>query len=103
MLGIEASLKECPSIEVIRIDGPSNNAMQCLEALSPDVITFDLEFGLPEFAIPLLQKHPDLMLIGLYAASDKVLVLSGEQPKVLTMSDLVQVIERKADVSKRAS
>ncbi len=73
--------------------------MQYVEAQSPDVVAFDLEFRLPEFVLPLLQNLPNFMLIGLYAASDKVLVLSSEQPEVLTISDLVRVIDRKATAS----
>ena len=97
MLGIEASLQEHPELEVIRMDRQSNNEMHCFEALSPDVVTFDMEFGMPEFALPLLQKYPDLVLVGLYAASDKVLVLSGQQSEVQSIGDLIQVINRKAE------
>ena len=82
LLGIEASLKASSGLEVLRLDGRTTNALEYLEPLCADVIAFDLTAGQPEFAVPLLQKNPHLMLIGLDMASDKVLVLSSEHCKL---------------------
>jgi hypothetical protein len=90
---IGASLREKPEFQVEQIQGSLPDIIDKLEAPPPDVILFDLAVAQPHFAIPLLRNHPTIMLIGVDLKSNKMLVLFGEQSRLLTADDLVQVIE----------
>ena len=93
MSTIGASLKEKPEFQVQQIQGLLPDFIDKLEAPPPDVILFDLAAAQPHFAIPLLRNHPTIMLIGVDLRSNQMLVLFGEQSRLLTADDLVHVIE----------
>jgi hypothetical protein len=57
------------------------------------VVLFDLAGTRPEFTISVLRKHPGLLLIGVDLRSDKMLVMSGEESRLLTADDLVHMME----------
>ena len=96
LAGMGASLKTYPGIELICLDVQPPAAAQELGALSPTAVIFDLGAVPPEFPFSLLRQQPDLVLIGVDAAGDKLLVLSGQQARSLTTEALVQVIEGRA-------
>ena len=90
---IAACLQEKPELfEVQRITGPFSDLIDRIEAAPPDVILFDLGAGNPPFAIPLLRNHPKITLIGVDLMDHKMLMLSGEQSRLLTEHDLMRVI-----------
>jgi hypothetical protein len=93
LASVGASLKAYPGLEVISLDTPPAAMPQELGALCPTVVIFDLGSVPPEFPFSLLREQPDLVLIGLDAAGDKLLLLSGQQARALTTDQLVQVIE----------
>lgn len=93
MSTIGASLKEKPEFQVEEIKELLPDLLEKLEAAPPDAILFDLAQGEPHFAISLLRNHPRIMLIGIDLASNKMLVLSGKQSRLLTAEDLVQVMK----------
>ncbi len=93
MSTIGASLQKRPEFQVQEIKGLLANIIDKLEAAPPDAILFDLDAAQPDFAIPLLRNHPTIMLIGVDVKSNKMLVLLGEQSRLLTADDLVKVIE----------
>ena len=93
MSAIAARLQEKPEFQVSQIQGLIPDIIEKLEATFPDVIMFDLAVAQPKFAISLLHNHPTLTLIGVDLASNKMLVLSGQQSSLLTADDLVKVIE----------
>jgi len=93
MATIGASLQEKPEFQVQQIEGLLPDIIDKLDAAPPDAILFDLAKAQPHFLIPLLRNHPKIMLIGVDLESNKMLVLSGEQSRLLTADDLVQVIE----------
>ncbi len=93
MSTIGASLREKQEFLVQHIQGLLPDFIDKLEAPPPDVILFDLAAAQPHFAIPLLRNHPKIMLIGVDMRGNKMLVLSGEQSRLLTTDDLVEVIE----------
>ena len=90
---IGASLQEKPEFQVQQIHGLLPDIIDKLKAPPPDAILFDLAEGQPHFAISLLRDHPTIMLIGVDVRSNTMLVLFGEQSRLLTADDLVQVIE----------
>ena len=93
MSTIGASLQEKQEFQVQQIQGLLPDFIDRLEAPPPDVILFDLAGTQPNFAVPLLRSHPTIMLIGVDVKNNKMLVLFGEQSRLLTADDLVQVIE----------
>ncbi len=93
MSTIGASLLERPEFDVQQIQGLLPDFIDKLAAPPPDVILFDLAAAQPHFAVPLLRSHPTIMLIGVDVKSNKMLVLLGEQSRLLTADDLVKVIE----------
>ncbi len=91
-----ASLQKRPEFELQDLKGWSSDGIDTFAAVLPDAILFDLAAGQPDFAIPLLQKNPTILLIGVDLASHKMLVLSGEQSCLLTADDLMHVLAQGA-------
>ncbi len=90
---IGASLQGRAGLEVSSADAALPDAASQLRALQPDVIVFDLTVAHPEFAIALWRAQPRLLLIGVDLATGHSLVLSSQPSRLLTMDDLLQVIE----------
>lgn len=88
---VGASLKQYPHLEIVPLAPPLPEVQQ-LRALSPTVVIFDLGSVPPEFPFWLLREQPDLVLIGMDAAGDKLLLLPSRQAGALTTDDLVQVL-----------
>lgn len=93
MSTIGASLKQKPEFQVQEVKGLFPDIMDKLDAAPPDVILFDLAAAQPDFAIPLLRRHPTIRLIEVDLTNNKMLLLSGEQSRLMTMDDLTQIIE----------
>ncbi len=60
---------------------------------TPNVVLFDLAGAQPDFTIAVLRKHQGLLLIGVDLTTGKMLVMSGEESRLLTTEDLVQTTE----------
>jgi hypothetical protein len=92
---IAASLERCAGLWVVRSESVGD--------LKPDVAIFDLAAGQPDIALALWKAQPNLMVIGVDLSADKALVLSGKESLVLTLEDLVNVIEGHPASSRGAS
>ena len=88
---VGASLAQCSDLDVVSL-APPLPGRQELAALSPDVIIFDLEAAHPEAALSLLQTRPRLLLIGIDAATDDMLLWWGEQAHASGTRSLVRAI-----------
>ncbi len=88
---LSASLGDYSGLEIVQLSPPLP-APHELAALGAQVILFDLNAVSADFPFTLLREQPDLLLIGLDAAGDRLLVLSGQQAHALTTTELVQVI-----------
>lgn len=93
MSTVAASLQQSPEFQVQEIKGKSSDIVDKLEAAPPDVILFDLSEAQPDFAVPLLRKHPGILLIEVDLMNNKMLLLSGEQSRLMTTEDLAKVVE----------
>ncbi len=93
---VGAGLETRPDWRVIRVDPASPGASRRLRQLRPDVVLFDLAAAQPKPVIALLKELQGLLLIGVDLVNHQALVLSGEQPELLTSGDLVQLIEAQA-------
>jgi len=90
---VGASLRGRSSFDLSQIDPLLPDAMQRLEGAQPDVVVFDLGSTRPEFATAALRMIPGLLLIGVDLSTDKMLVMSGEESRLVTTDDLVRMIE----------
>ena len=89
---VGANLQGREGFQILQIDPLLPNALQRLEAARPDVVLFDLAGAQLDFTITMLRKIPDLLLIGVDLRTDKMLVMSGEESKLLTADDLVHIM-----------
>jgi len=96
MAGLAVSLKEKPGLEVIHIQPSAPDVRQLLNEPGLSVILFDLNEPPPDLALALFQKHPELSLLALDPAGDRLFTLSSEPSRLLTIDDLLQVIESHA-------
>jgi hypothetical protein len=92
---VGASLRGYADLEVIPLSAPLPG-MHALDALSPDVILFDLQADRPEAAFALLGVRPDLLLVGIDPSSDQVLMWGGRQLSSVSTQELVQAITKSA-------
>jgi len=90
---VSETLRERPGFQIVQVDPLHPDALQRLDAARPDVVLFDLAGAQPDFTITVLRKHPGLLLIGVDLRTDKMLVMSGEESRLLTTDDLVHVME----------
>jgi hypothetical protein len=89
-----ASLEECGDLELVRVDAGPADAAARLCALEPAAVVFDRVTTRPDFAMALLDQHPQVLLIGVDPSNDRILVLSGREEQPASAADLVQIIAR---------
>jgi hypothetical protein len=90
---VGANLRGRVGFQILQIDPLLPDALQRLDAARPEVVLFDLAGAHPDFTITALRKNPGLLLIGVDLGRDKMLVLSGEEFRLLTTDDSVQMME----------
>lgn len=99
---LEASLKRYPHMEVCALSPPFPTVEE-LKAMAPDVVIFDTGAPRPEAAFTLLETYPGLLLIGVDADRDEMLVLSSHPAQALCITDLVNVIARRVNFPTKQS
>jgi hypothetical protein len=98
MSTIGASLQECGDLELIHVDaGPDHpaglaDAAAQLGAREPVTIVFDRATTRLDFAMALLDEHPQVLLIGVDPETHQALVWCGRQASAVVAADLVEVI-----------
>jgi hypothetical protein len=86
---IQASLRTCPSFDVI---APNPTADQAeLLAPPPDVIIFDMGAVQSEFLLAQMQSLPGLLLIGIDPESHEVL-LTGQAAHSISLDQIAQIL-----------
>jgi len=96
LAGIAASLKADANLEVICVDPRVPGARQMVKELKPTVIAFDMSGTEPGLEAVLMCKRRGMLLIGVDANSDELVVLSRRCHEALNMDDLANVIHQKA-------
>lgn len=94
LAGIRAELERLTPLKLITVAADYPDAAALVASCNPLVVLFDLTADHPEFAVSLLHKHPNLLLIGVDPSSDELLVLSCHPAVALSMSDLVELINQ---------
>jgi hypothetical protein len=87
------SLEANPDFQVIPFGAPAATELDLL-ALQPDVVIFDTSAVQPQFHYSLVQRQPELQLIGLDPDQERALVWSGKQAVAVGTADLVKMIQQ---------
>src|SRR5512143_3678596 len=89
---IEAALQEYAGVRVVCLGAWPADVNSWLAVLDPAAVVFDRLATRPDFAIPLLDQHPDVLFVGVDPSSDRLLVLSGRQNQPESAAELVRLI-----------
>lgn len=81
------------TLELITMDDGCPELIDWICNYDPCAVLFDLSEEHPGFAVTLLRKRPGLLLIGVDASCDQLLVLSNHPLQAHSIADLVQVIQ----------
>jgi hypothetical protein len=92
LAGLKAALSRYSALSPITIESGRHSISAQIQALNPRAIVFDLSAAHPEFVLGLLYERPDMLVIGVDASSDEILVLSLRKEHVSSIADLVNVI-----------
>ncbi len=92
MAGLAAGLKTNPSLDVIHIHSGAPVCEQYREAQAPAAFVFDIGEMPADLVLVQLRACAGLILIGVDAASEDILLLSGQQVHAVTMSHMVQLV-----------
>ena len=92
LAGLRAALSRYSTLEMITIESGRPGTHASIQALNPRAVIFDRSGAQPDFALRLLCERPNLLVIGVDAGSDEVLILSLRKEHVSSIADLVNVI-----------
>ena len=92
MAAIGASLSAYHNLELLAVSAPPAEAVPTLVALRPDAVVFDQTTTASQLTGALLHALPDLLLIGVDPASDRILILSGRQERPVSAAELCRLI-----------
>jgi len=100
LAGVEVGLRAVAGLEVVRVDAAASGALGQLLDAQPDAIIFELspDSPLAALALPFLAQSPDRLLIGLNVDTNEVVVLSSQQIRPDSLSDLAAMIRAPASV-----
>ncbi len=92
MAGVKASLLPYADLQITEVDEERWQRLRPSLGTNVDAVVFDLSSDEPQFVLELIKHFPGVLLIGIDASRDRALVLSSQQPQVLTVQELVQAI-----------
>ena len=92
LAGLKTALSRYSALNPITVEAERHNSSAQIQALNPRAVVFDLSAEQPDFALRLLCDRPNLLVIGVDASSDEILVLSLRKEHVSSIADLVKVI-----------
>jgi hypothetical protein len=90
--GIGAGLRAEGRFEVVGLPRSLPDTSD-VEALAPDVIVFDVETPGSAAAFSTLERHPDLVILGVSPDDNVVQLWSGRHYRELSIKDLTALIE----------
>ena len=92
LAGLKAALSRYSALEPITIESGQPGSSAHIQALNPRAIVFDRSAAQPDFVLRLLCELPNMLVIGVDASSDEILVLSLCKEHVSSIADLVKAI-----------
>lgn len=98
LAGIQAQLERYAGFELVTVEPRRPEVSELLRARRPYAVLFDLAMRPTDFPAFLLREQPGLMLIGLNASSNEMVVLSSHPVQALSVADLIEVLNQKDTV-----
>lgn len=92
LASIGARVERRTGLQPVTIDAALPGAIEKLSALEPDVVVMDLGTTPPDPVMALWKARPELLLIGVDLAADRMLVLSGHPACSLTAESLMETL-----------
>ncbi len=92
LAGIKAQLDDYPALDLVMVDAGCEDVMRQVRERQPRALLFDVTISQLDLAVPLLREQAGLLLIGVDASSDKMVVVSSRPAEALSADDLVNVI-----------
>jgi hypothetical protein len=89
---VAQSLGQRPELQVTQA-ATWTEAGRLLARTSPDALIFDLGGSGESHILPLLLKRSSLLLIGLDAQGNRAVLVSGQEAKSLTLSQIQELVE----------
>jgi hypothetical protein len=93
LVAIRSCLAGFPALEVILQNVSPAPALSDFCAIQASVVIFDLAEFRSETVLSLIENKPDLLIIGLDSAGERMLLLSGQKAHTMTANRLVQLID----------
>ncbi|MDY0040166.1 MAG: hypothetical protein RBS57_07615 [Desulforhabdus sp.] len=93
LVAIRCSLAVFSSIEVITQNLSVEAALPDFCAMQASVVIFDLNEVPSRMVLSMIEKQPKLLIIGLEAAGERMLLLPGWKTHSMTVKYLIQLIE----------
>lgn len=90
---VEASLANNLDLVVIRVDGPSDRAVEQLKSLSPDMIVVDSAAPDSQFVLSFFKDRAGVPLLCLDPNRNKAMILSCQHYSSLTTTDLTDLVQ----------
>ena len=92
--GLDASLSAVSGLEIRRVEGCGGDTLARVQSCAPDVVVIALGPASGDLVLALLRDLSGIILIGLDPESDRLLVLSAQQPVALGAADLIGIIQQ---------
>ena len=99
LAGLAACLKADNNLDIHVVDHHEQNSGCVFDDLKPETIIYDLNDPPRELDLALLGNRRGILLIGVDPCSDDVLVFKGQRSRVVSASELSQLISTQIDVS----
>ncbi len=90
--GLQSSLEAMPGIELQRVEARTDRLQERLSNWKPEVLILELDALQHYLPLAMLKEYPHLILVGLDAESDRLLVLTGQSARPLTIDELLNVV-----------
>ncbi len=90
--GLQASLEGMPGVELQRVEANTDRLQNRLSEWQPELLVLELDTLQHYLPLAMLKEYPHLILVGLDAESDRLLVLTGQSARPLTIDELLNVV-----------
>ena len=104
--GVETLLRQSTDIEFVGRETDSDQAIECIKLLQPDIVIVDHEFPLctqSPMLLRILDAGLSAKVIGLNLRNNTMCIYRGEQRVAQTVQDLIHAIENDAGVTEADS
>ncbi len=101
LASVGAHLERRTGIHVVTVE--EDGLETALKTLAPDVLMVDLHSIDVASALPVLDAHPELLLVGLEPSGARLVVLSGRHARTMTTEELMGLIARLAEQTPAAA